>query len=80
MRSPWLVRTITGRFRVKWREDDELQDRDFNTEAKARAYGESLLEFIPDRETTLLRATQLRKQDLSLPLILCGAVLAHRRT
>lgn len=64
MNTPWLVRTINGRFRVKWRDEETmLQDRDFDTEAEARAFGGSLLEFLPDMETAMLQAAALRKQN-----------------
>jgi hypothetical protein len=67
MISPWLVRTIDGRVRVKGRDsEDDLCDQDFDTEAEARAYGGSLLEFGPDIETAFLRAREMQKQDPSL--------------
>ena len=59
----WLVRTIDGRFRVKWRDGDgDLDDRDFDTEAEARAYGRSLIGSRPDIEMAFLSAA-LRKQS-----------------
>jgi hypothetical protein len=63
MANPWLVRAITGRIRVKWRDEDGvLQDQDFDTEAEARAFGGSLLEFRGDAETGFLIAARLRQQ------------------
>jgi hypothetical protein len=66
-KNAWLVRTIDGRFRVKWRDEDTvLQDQDFDTEAEARSFGGEGLEFRPDMETALLQARRLREQDASL--------------
>jgi hypothetical protein len=58
----WLVKTINGRFRVKWRDKDTvLQDRDFDTEAEARAFGGEHMEFRSDLETSLQQALELRR-------------------
>lgn len=52
---------------MKWRDEEGvLQDQDFNTEAEARAYGGSLLEFRPDLETAFIRASELRNRNPSL--------------
>jgi hypothetical protein len=64
MTNAWLVRTHDDRVRLKWRDENGiLQDRDFNTEAEARAFGGSLLEFEPDMETALVRAGQVKAQN-----------------
>jgi hypothetical protein len=56
MVNVWLVRAITGRIRVKWIDEDGFpDDRDFDTEREARAFGAGLggnhLEFRADMET-----------------------------
>jgi hypothetical protein len=65
---PWLVRTIDGTVRVKWRDVySELQDRDFSTEAEARAFGTTMsnepMKFGPDMETALLRAGKIQEAN-----------------
>jgi hypothetical protein len=76
----WLVRTINGRVRVKWRQpfrdegnedDTTLEDRDFDDKAAARAFAENLsgrsdLKFLPDLETSFQQAMRLRKQNPDL--------------
>lgn len=64
MASPWLVHAITGRIRVKSRDEGGvLRDQDFDTEAEARAFGGSLLEFGGGMEIAMLMAAQLQRAE-----------------
>jgi hypothetical protein len=62
--NAWLVRTIDGRVRLKWRDEETvLQDMDFGAEAEARAYVGNLLRFLPDLETALQMMGRLRQEN-----------------
>jgi hypothetical protein len=69
--APWITHTVRGNVRVNWRDvEGVIQEREFDTEAEARAFGATMteepLEFRTCWEMTMHHAGQLMKADPSL--------------
>lgn len=62
--QPWLTYAPGEIIRVKWRDDEgDLCEKDFATEAEARAFGGTFLRFLPSLEMGFFQMGEIMKRN-----------------